>query len=158
MYYVIAIMLGIGLGFFVCYYTVVQTKVKELVDVRNNFFKFEEFYWVLVRWIKGRNKGASVAQLVKKFGEKRVAIYGMKELGALLLEEFTNEGVDVVYAIDNNADNIYLPIDIYKMSEDLPDADIIIVTAIHYFDEIKDSIDRKMNCQVISLNDLVKSI
>ena len=47
---------------------------------------------------------------------KRVAIYGMGEMGKLLKKELQLDGVKVLYAIDRNAENIKTDIPVYQLS------------------------------------------
>ncbi len=117
--------------------------------------KFSEFYFVLLRWLKVRQEGRSLAGYLYEKGYKKIAIYGMKELGVALLDELKDSEVEVVYTIDMDADNIYVAADVYKPDEELEPVDAILVTAVHYYKDIKSNMEKKMNCPVISLEDVV---
>ncbi len=117
--------------------------------------KFSEFYSILLRWLKVRQEGRSLGGYLHNQGYKRIAIYGMKELGVALLDELKGSEVEVAYTIDMDADNIYVAADVYKPDEELEPVDAIVVTAVHYFKDIKNNMEKKMNCPVISLEDVV---
>ena len=117
--------------------------------------KYNEFYGLLIKWVSLLQNNKAISQYLSLKGYYNVAIYGMKELGVLLLNELENTDINVKYAIDRDADKLFLPIDIYKPEEKLDQVDAIIVTAIHYYDEIKIDMENKMNCPILSLADIV---
>lgn len=86
---------------------------------------------------------------------KTVAIYGMKELGERLYDELKDSEIEVKYVIDKNADTIYADVDVIEPEDTLEDVDVIVVTAIHYFDEIEEALGAKVDYPVISLEDVV---
>ena len=79
----------------------------------------------------------------------------MKELGVSLLEELNQADVEVKYCIDRDADNIYMNIDIFKPDDNLPEVDVVVVTAMHNFEEISQHIEKKLKCKIVSLEDVV---
>ena len=117
--------------------------------------KFLEFYYILVQWLRVHSEGRTLADYFKKNDYKTVAIYGMKELGEALLDELTKNGVEVEYGIDRDADNLYVGVDTYKPDEELKEVDVVVVTAVHYYDAIEADLKKKMNSKIISLEDLV---
>jgi hypothetical protein len=129
-----------------------KKSIDKAVDMNK---KFSEFYSILLRWLKVRQEGRSVATYLSGQGYKRIAIYGMKELGVALLDELKGSEVKVAYTIDMDADNIYVAADVYKPDEELESVDAIVVTAVHYYKDIKNNMEKKMSCPVISLEDVV---
>ena len=117
--------------------------------------KFHEFYDILLQWIKVHQTGHTLADFFIKNQYKTIAIYGMKELGQALLNELNNSGVEVKYGIDRDADSIFAPVEVYRPDEKLDDVDVIVITAVHYYNDIVFSITDKMNCPIISLDDVV---
>ena len=129
-----------------------QKSIDKAVDTNK---KFAEFYSILLRWLKVRQEGRSLAGYLREQGYKKIAIYGMKELGVALLDELRGSEVEVAYTIDMDADNIYVAADVYKPDEELEPVDAIVVTAVHYYKDIKNNMEKKMGCPVISLEDVV---
>ena len=117
--------------------------------------KYLEFYEILLQWLRLRQEGKGLESYFTKNGYRSIAIYGMKELGEALLEELENSPIEVKYAIDRNADALYVPIDVHTPEEELERVDAVVVTAIHYYDEIKVSLSEKMDCPILSLKDVV---
>ena len=93
-----------------------------------------------------------------KHNYKTVAIYGMKELGERLVDELRDSDIKVCYAIDKNADQIYSDVDIVTPDDNLEPVDVIVVTAIFYFDEIYDMLSEKVDYPIVSLEDLLYEI
>lgn len=120
--------------------------------------KMLEFYNVLNEWLMLKQEGKSLVDYFERNQYKTIAIYGMKELGERLLDELKKSDVKVVYAIDKNADAIYADIDIVTPDNDLPKVDVIVVTAIHYFNEIEELLAEKVDYPIISIEDVVYEI
>lgn len=120
--------------------------------------KMLEFYNVLNEWLMLKQEGKSLVEYFERNQYKTIAIYGMKELGERLFDELKKSDVKVVYAIDKNADAIYADIDIVTPDNDLPKVDVIVVTAIHYFNEIEELLAEKVDYPIISLEDLIYEV
>lgn len=117
--------------------------------------KMTEFYRLLIEWLRIKQEGKSLMSFFVQNGYKTVAIYGMKELGERLYDELKDSEIEVKYIIDKNADAIYADVDVVDPEDTLEDVDVIVVTAIHYFDEIEETLAAKVDCPVLSLEDIV---
>ena len=134
----------------------VSNKLRKRVEKNEDEIKkFTEFYQILIQWIHVHNEGRSLADYFVKYGYESIAIYGMKELGEALFEELINHNIQVKYGIDRDAENIYAGIDVYKPDVTLEKVDVVVVTAIHYYDEIEKSLKSKGIKKVVSLEDVV---
>jgi len=129
--------------------------LKRIGNVKNNEEKMKEFYDVLTRWIRMRSPGEQMRVYLLDRGIKKVAIYGMKELGEILYEELKNSSIKVEYAIDRDAEYIISDLEVVSPDDKLKEVDAVIVTAIHYYSEIADSLEKKMKCPIISLEDVI---
>ncbi len=88
---------------------------------------------------------------------KSVAVYGMGNLGKVLVEELIYEGVKVEYAIDKRADNIFYAIDIYEPDDIfLKRVDVLVITALTCLSEIKEKLYEKLNCDIVFIEDIIK--
>jgi len=110
---------------------------------------------MLGNWVALHQKGICISEYLFMKGYKTVAIYGMGMAGKLLLSDIQNSKIYVSYGVDINADNIVAGIDIFYPNEKLPEVDLVIVTAITYFDEIKEMLEQKMECTIICLENLL---
>jgi glycosyltransferase involved in cell wall biosynthesis len=125
------------------------------IDLKKNY----QFYNVLTRWLALKQKGMSLSDYFKKMDIKEIAVYGMKELGILLCEELKGSETKVAYVIDKNGTidtvNGYR---LYNPNELLPDVDMIVVTAIYYFEEIKAAISSNVYAKIISLTSIIDEL
>lgn len=130
-------------------------KMKEMAEVHA---KVHELYMAFDQWLQIRQEGKTLVEYFTKNGYQTVAVYGMRELGARLCDELKGSGVTVSYAIDKNADAIYADVDVVTPDGVLADVDVIVVTAITYFDEIEEMLDEKVDCPIISLEDILYEV
>lgn len=148
---IVCFALGTGLTFLL-----VVNKLRAKVDALDDANKkMNEFYDLLIRWMKVHRKGGSLASFFIGKGYKTLAIYGMRELGLQLLQELKNTGAEVKYCIDKDADNIHIEIPVYKPEDDLEAVDVIVITAIHYYNDIEPVLRDKLKCDVYSLDDVI---
>lgn len=117
-----------------------------------------EFYNILVKWIKNKQQGKKITDYFKVHDYKTIAIYGMKELGERLVDELKESDVTIKYVIDKNPDKLRTKLHVLRPDDKLEEVDAIIVTAIHYFDEIENELSIKTNCHIISLEDVIYEI
>ncbi len=128
---------------------------RELLASKKKAEKFFRFYYLLVHWVELLQEGRTVKSYFAKKGYKTVAIYGMKELGERLFEELKGSDIVVKYCIDSKADDLYAEVDILYPDSDLADVDVIVVTAINNFNEIRDYLEKRTDFPVISLEDVI---
>ena len=107
------------------------------------------------QWVSLKQDGKNVADYLKAEGYKTVAIYGMHYMGENLLGELKGSGVEVKYAIDRNAEKLFFDVDVLTMEEELPQVDAVIVTAFYFFDEIEEALAEKIDCPVLSIEDIL---
>ena len=102
-----------------------------------------------------KNEGKSLTKYFENNGFKKIAIYGMGELGNRLLEELKDSDIEIAYAIDRKAEKIYSDLKVVAVEEELTPVDAIIVTPIFMYDEIEELLMDKVNYPIISLEDVV---
>lgn len=135
--------------------TVSSKKIKELMD---GHAKVHELYMAFDQWLRIRQEGKTLVDFFERNNYKTVAIYGMKELGERLYDELQNSGITVKYIIDKNADTIYADVDVITPDDDLEPVDVIVVTAIYFFDEIEELLSEKVNYPIVSLEDILYEV
>lgn len=132
------------------------TNYKKKLNAKDAAFnKLVALYYAYDRWLIVRQQGKSLVEYFEKNQYKTVAIYGMKELGERLYDELKDSGIMVKYIIDRNAESIYADVDVITPDEDLDPVDVIVVTAITYFDEIEEMLSEKVDYPVVSLEDIL---
>lgn len=129
-------------------------KAKEKELSTKHFALFQ----LMNRWVEVKQEGKNLSIYFEKNGYKKIAIYGMSYVGRTLVEELKNSGVNVAYGIDKRADSFNSEVDIITLDEELEEVDAIVVTAITFFDEIADTLEAKVDCPIINLEDLLYEV
>lgn len=118
--------------------------------------------YVIIRlfdqWMKVKQSGESIADYLKENGYHTVAVYGMSFAGERLYDDLKDSEITVKYGIDQNADKIYAEVDVLSPDEELPEVDAVIVTAVYYFEEIEEKLSDRMDCPILSLEDILYEI
>ena len=131
---------------------------KEIARSQKTSDKHLALYLMMNQWVKVKQDGKNLAEYFETNGFKEIAVYGMNYVGETLLNELKDTNIKVVYGIDRNADQLYSPIDIYSVDEDLKEVDAIVVTPITFFDEIEQELAEKVQCPIISLENVLYEV
>lgn len=99
--------------------------------------------------------GGEIAKRVKQNGFTSVAVYGMGPIGRFVVKELLRNGIAVTYAVDQNAELIYADVPVYNTEGILPQVDVMVVTAVYYYEQIKNTLKNKVKCPVVSLYDFL---
>ena len=135
-----------------------KTMGKSLSKSNNMSNKHLALFLMMNQWVKVKQEGKGLAEYFEKNGYKRIAVYGMSFAGETLLDELNDTNVEVVYGIDKKVDSIYLDKKILTVEDELEEVDVIVVTAITFFDEIEKTLKNKVECPIISLEDILYEI
>lgn len=100
--------------------------------------------------------GISIEKHLKARGYHTVAIYGMGRLGKLLYREIKNI---TIYEIDKNKKAVYGEgMDLKAPDDELPSADLIIITTVYEKEEIRRHLAQKLDCKVMTLGEMLNLI
>lgn len=144
--------MGIGAG---AVGKVMNDKSKQWQDLSD---KHLALFQMMNQWVRVKQEGKNLSQYFESNSYKNIAIYGMSYAGESLVEELKNTEIRVKYGIDKNADRIYSEIDIVTIEDSLEEVDVIVVTAITFFDEIVEKLEKKIDCPIISLEDILYEV
>ena len=117
--------------------------------------KFYGYFHLVNQWLVLKNEGKSLTVFFEKKGYKKIALYGMGELGNRVLEELKDSDIEIAYAIDKKSDYIYTDLTIKSLDDTLEQVDAIIVTPIFAYDEIEELLLERVDYPIISLEDVV---
>lgn len=107
------------------------------------------------RWIDLLSEGKlSFKMMLEERGIKTVAIYGYGDLGRKLHYQLGKENIEVKYAIDQYVGNVKNGIKVYRKEEELPEADVIIVTA-YEANSIRDELRSITQIPVMTIEELL---
>ena len=86
---------------------------------------------------------------------KKIAIYGMGNVGEHLYNVLKNTDIKVMYGIDSKAVDTDYEIKVYSPDYELPNVDAIVVTIPFAFTSIKDSLEQKTANEIVSLEHIL---
>lgn len=131
---------------------------KEIERMQKLSDKLNALFLLMNQWVKVKQDGKGVADYLERQGYKKVAIYGMSYAGETLARELHGSDIEVEYGIDREADNIYAEFKVVKPDGQLEKVDAVIVTSITFFDEIANDLCTKIDCPILSLEDILYEI
>ncbi|MCI8508634.1 MAG: hypothetical protein HFJ06_08755 [Lachnospiraceae bacterium] len=119
--------------------------------------KFKSYYNMLNQWLTIRQEGGSLSEYFDKNDFVKIAVYGLGEMGSRLIDELKGTKTEIVYGIDKNIENAFSGVQVYSL-ENVPmdeKVDVVVVTAVFAFDEIKEQLENVFDCDIISLRDVI---
>lgn len=153
--------LGIGIsavGSFMVY-AVYKSKKQEIRGLKNRIEVLSDHFQLLNHWLELKYEGKSLASYFEERGYRHIAIYGMAELANRLSEELQGGSVCIDYGVDRDISCSLARIDqVYFPEDDLPETDAVVVTPYSSFETIKPILEAKVNCPIISLEEVVWSV
>lgn len=132
-------------------------KQKRFSDIKR--YRYKEKWEILLDWkyLKGCKK--TIFEWFNQNNYNNVAIYGLGELGELLVNEILNSTVNLKYIIDRDKNGrIYKNVPIISLNDTLEEVDLIIVTTVRNFEEIQEQLETLGDFKLIKLADLIKEI
>lgn len=120
--------------------------------------KHLSLFLMMNQWVKVKQEGKNLASFFEQNEYQKIAIYGMSYAGETLVDELKDSNIIVKYGIDKNADSMYKDIDVLTIEDDLESVDVVVVTAITFFDEIEEKLSEKIDCPIVSLEDILYEI
>lgn len=135
-----------------------KTTSKQAREANKFAKKHLALYLMMNEWVHVKQDGKSIAKYFEKHNYRKIAVYGMNYVGETLLRELEGSEIEVMYAIDKNADDIYVDVDVVKPDAELAEVDAIVVTPITFFEEIEEMLSERMDCPIISLEDILYEV
>lgn len=148
---VIAFVVGISIGALV----VSKLYREHCAFITKNAERFVDLYGTLFQWIRIHQKDKTLADYCNNNGFKTVAVYGLSEVGYEVVHELQRNNIDVLYCIDRNADNIFSNVSVFRPDENLQHVDAVIVAVVQFYEEVKEGLEKKIDCPIVSLEDVV---
>lgn len=132
-----------------------KVSVEETEKVKAMSNKHLDLFLMMNQWVRVKQRGKNLSEYFEKNGYHKIAIYGMSYAGETLVDELAKTKTEVAYGIDRDADSIYSDLDIVSVDDNLAEVDAVVVTAITFFADIEEKLSEKMNCPIISLEDIL---
>ncbi len=122
----------------------------------SQFNAMKRNYLFLNEWMdKKRRNPSRIVNLLSKKGYGRIAIYGAGEMGIQLYKDLCNSGIIIECFIDRSKSECGIDIPIYTLDDQLPEVDAVIVSVVHSWKIIEDSIVKKYQGDILFLEELV---
>lgn len=157
--------MGILIGLLTGIIVGIIVAIKLTCDLCDNIIKkknkkinrLDQYYIILRKWLSANQKGITLSDYFKNHSYKKVAIYGLGELGRCLVDEISKDDI-IVCGIDKDISDMNYEFDLYRaddVDKITQDIDVVVVTAVSYFDSIKGLLQNKLDCDIISLQDII---
>lgn len=148
---IIAALLGALLAAFV----IDNKETKNKQRLQSTSDKYMDLFKLMNQWVKVKQEEKNLSEYFKAKGYKTIGIYGMSYAGETLVAELAGTGVTVLYGIDQRMSGTVAGIDMVSLNDIREGADVIVVTAIAYFDEIEKTLQKKVKCPIVSLEEVI---
>ena len=143
------------LGIVVAAYIVLKSGICKIRLLKNDNIRKGKINKLLLMWIETMNHKNSLAEYFQSRNYNRIVVYGMGNIGEMLVKWLWNNHINVVYAIDRSVNAASVDIVIKKPTDDLEPCDVIIVTAINDYLDIVIDLKKKINCPIVSLEAII---
>lgn len=154
----ILVIISAVIGIFAGGYIVGNVSRNVLIPMREQSDKITQYYKLLDKWLRMRQSGIMLNCYFEKKGYKKIAIYGMKELGRRLVDELRETEVEIVCVIDQNTKEMHSEVKVITPEEKIPDVEAVVVTAVYYFQEIDEKLSTKVDCPILSLEEVLYEV
>ena len=126
--------------------------------------RYQYAYLTVQQYLSIKCQKKSISVFFEERGYKRVAIYGLGELGRCVLNDLSDTKIKVLYVIDQAYNNYPLgvngiPVINKEMIYEQEDIDVVVVTVLYEFNKIVDSLLEEIELEkILSLSDVVYSL
>lgn len=107
--------------------------------------KFGEMVIAMKRWIENLQNGKTVVSYFQKKNYKKIAVYGTSYFSERLQRELQSTDVIVDLVFDKNSMNLIAEHEV----------DVIVVTSLYYFYEIREQLIQITKCPIICIDDVL---
>ena len=138
--------------------TISKIMGRSLANKKNMSDKHLALFLMMNQWVKVKQEDKNISEYFEENNIKRIAIYGMSYVGERLIEELKVSNIEVAYGIFREAKALNMDVEVVTLDDDLKEVDAVVVTAITFFEEIAEKLEKKLECPIISLEDILFEI
>ncbi len=131
---------------------IIDEQAKTLIEEKN---KFEHYLNLLDSWMVLREKGICLVNWIIEKGYRNIGIYGYGTLGKHLVRELENSEVVIRFIVDQEKEKVPVGMLAFLPEEQLPEADVLVVTATFYYDDIYHRLKGKGIRNIVSLERII---
>ncbi|MCF2656994.1 hypothetical protein [Lacrimispora saccharolytica] len=150
------IFVGIVVGFMIG--TIITGYLCNDILKNNNTTMYKDYFIFVCRWLKKKQEGANLFSWFERRGMKKICLYGLGDIGQLLISEVKDSNLEIVCVIDKayKGDTYEFPVyrlkDIDKVSEEF---DVIVVTPFYYRNVISNQLSDYFDCEIVFINEVI---
>lgn len=127
----------------------------ELKKAKNLSDKHLMLFLLMNEWVKVKQQNKSIADSLIEQGYKRIGIYGMSYAGQRLYDELADTPIEIVCCMDQKSGGTYRGHEIITVKDCPDEIDVIIVTPIFFYNEIRQQLERSVIAGIISLEEVI---
>jgi hypothetical protein len=113
---------------------------------------------VLYRWIRLKQTGESIENLLIKRGFYNIVIYGFTDIAKCLIYDLVHSEVTIRYMIDKKGSNVHIDFPTYTLSEIESEGIDAVICCYLGDDDIIYEIKKYFTCEVISVEELIYEV
>ncbi len=129
--------------------------VQSEISVEEDLERDRHYLHLLDEWMTLRQNGFWISDWLEQKGYKRIAVYGYGICGKHLCRELSDNGIQIAYIVDRNAAGLNTACRTYLPSDQLPEVDLMIVSATYEYGNIYKNMVNKGMGKVISLQSIL---
>ena len=136
-----------------------ESERQELMDAR---MKNRKLFACALNWMRLLESGEDLLPYFQERDYRKIGIYGAGELAEILIQEMRRKNkIQIVCLIDQSAavyrEEFGLPVYLPEEFAAIEDVDMVVVTAITYFDAISEKLVRmRPEMPVVSLEEIIR--
>ena len=140
---------------------VTKSLLIEINNLKSRIERFKTQWRVTDYWMTEREQRRFLVNKLIYLNFHDIAIYGMGSLSKHLIWEIDNYNkiygeslIFVKYGIDQGDKQNAYAFPVFKLTDNLPNVDVIIVTVVYEFETIRQQLAAITNCEILSLEGL----
>ena len=157
----LAVVIIVSIIMFSCgAFVAVMTMKKDIIDTHRIAGVKAEINDLLYTWLQNKLDNKRISDYFIERHINKIAVYGFGDLGERFVDDLSmgDRKIHISYIIDKDADMIETEYDVITPDAVTDDVDAIVVTPIQLFHGIKEYLSKRVNCEIISLEDVINGI
>lgn len=125
------------------------------IKMETDLEKFRNYTRILEQWIALKQMRISFVSWFEMNNFHKIAVYGLGGIGKLFINELAGSNVEVCYGIDRGQVEGIPRMKVVTPEDELNEVELIVITAMAEYGEIKKVISKKVYCPIVSLEDVI---
>lgn len=117
--------------------------------------EYRRYLLMMNQWLILKQERKDISRYLINHGYRRVAIYGMGLYGRHIVRDLAGSEVTIAFGIDRTETESYMGVEIIKPKKELKGIDLVIISALRYSEEIRDTLKDICDCDIVELDQLV---